>query len=142
MGDHPTESKLKKEGLHPDFQGLADRVYPGALARRLRITRKQASRFLVAAGLVEASWETLHDRLGFGRSFPICHRTDEVAKMLGVSRRSVCGWIQSGKLTALPYLRPARIPADQTMAFMAARSTGRVTHLTLDAALPIQKGTP
>jgi len=85
MEDHPTSATLQNQGLHPDFQKLADRVCPGALARRLRVTTKQASHFLVATGLADASWGVLHDRLGFGPVFPICHRPDEVAKMLGVS---------------------------------------------------------
>jgi len=142
MEDHPTSVKLKNQGLHPDFQGLAGRVCPGALARRLRITPKQASHFLVAVGLQGATWEALHDRLGFGPAFPICHRPDEVAIMLGVSSRSVRRWIKSRKLTALPHLRPTRIPADQTMAFLVAHSTGKVTPLTRHGALPTEKETP
>jgi excisionase family DNA binding protein len=117
-------------------------VRPDALARRLRVTTKQATRFMVKAGIKDATWKALHDRLGFGPVFPICHRPDEMAKMLGVSRGSVRRWIESGKLVPLPYLRPARIPADQTMAFMAARSTGRASPLTRHGALPMQKGTP
>lgn len=108
-----THPESENQGLHPDFARLTDKVSAEGLARRLRITPRQAQRFLDGSGLSHASWGDVSQRLGFERGHPVCYSVAEVAAMLGVSANAVRAWIKAGKLVALPGVRPIRLPANR-----------------------------
>jgi excisionase family DNA binding protein len=59
---------------------------------------------------------------------PVVYTTDEVAHQLKVTRRTVQGWIKTGKLIALRIGRDFRVEAQELEAFKErARQAVRVT---------------